>query len=272
MKLIYLVFVFTLLMDFSFSSFAGNDNTSDNKIRKLGLNTGYYNAGTIDELYSPFLYSGSNVSFGLKFIKEKEKRKDQFSFRFAQIKMTPENLVVNPDYFSENDMAMQKDILLLEFFDTYRFLLSEKGSRFIDFYLTGRWFSTVNLMTNYYILPELIQSGLGAGIYIEKNIKRHCIKAELNVPVLTLTVRNNYSQSDAQDYEDYNEFTFIFKNMQIQLPYNLLAVYSNIGYEYNISNHFTVEAEYYFNCMLNTSPRPLKSVSGIYSLGLIYTF
>ncbi len=259
-------------MNFNLPSYAGNENSSDNKIRKIGLNAGYYNTGTIDELYSPFLYSGSNISFGLKFFKEKEKRKDQFSFRFSQIKMTPENLIVNPDYFSENEMALQKDMLMLDFFDTYRFLLSEKGSRFIDFYVTGRWFSTVNLMTNYFILPELIQSGLGAGIYIEKNIKKHCFKAELSVPILTLTVRNNYSQSDAQDYEDYNEFGFIFKNIQIQLPYNLLAVYSNLGYEYNISNHFTIEAEYYFNYMMNILPRPLKSVSGIYSLGLIYTF
>lgn len=259
-------------MNFSLSSLAGNENTSETKSRKIGLNGGYYNVGTIDELYSPFLYSGRNISFGFKFIKEKEKRKDQFSFRFSQIQMTPENLIVNPDYFSENEMVSQKDILMLEFFDTYRFLLSEKGSRFFDFYVTGRWFSTVNLMTNYYILPELIQTGLGAGIYIEKNIKRHCLRAELSVPVLTLTIRNNYSQSEAQDYEDYNEVDFLLKNIQIQLPYNLLAVYSNLGYECNISKHFTIEAEYFFNCMLNTSPRPLRSVSGIYSLGLIYTF
>lgn len=272
MKFYYLVIVILLLANFNFSSFAGNDNVSENKLRKIGLNAGYYNAGTIDEIYSPFLYSGSNYSLGLKFIKEKEKRKDQFSFRFAQIKMKPENLVINMDYFSENEMAVQKDILMLEFFDTYRFLLSEKNARFVDFYVTGRWFTTVNLMTNYFILPELIQSGLGAGIYIEKNIKNHRLRAELSVPVVTLTIRNNYSQSDIQDYEDVNELDFLIKNLQIQLPYNLLAAYSNLGYEYNVSKHFTVEAEYYFNCMLNTSPRPLRSVSGIYSLGLIYTF
>ncbi len=260
-------------MHFCLPSFAGDDNAPiKNKLHKIGINAGYYNVGTIDELYSQFLYSGANISGGLKYIKEKEKRKDQFSFRFSQIQMTPENLIVDPDYFSKNEMVLQKDILMLEFFDTYRFLLSEKGKNFFDFYLTGRWFTTVNLMTNYFILPELIQTGLGAGIYIGKNIKKHCFRAELSVPVLTLTIRNNYSQSEAQDYEDYNEVGFLINNIQIQLPYNLLAVYSNLGYEYNISKHFTIEAEYYFNCMLNTSPRPLRSVSGIYSLGLIYTF
>lgn len=266
---LFLICLFTFCSIPLFSNELSVDSTKYNKIE---ANVSYYNLGSVDELYSYSIYSGSGLAYGLKYMNGNQKKNHQLTLRYAMIDRTPKSLNLDVNLFSDGDPICGKNSLIFEAFDSYRFLLEEASSNVLRLYATGTWLTTINITTNANSLPELIQSGLAAGLYSEANIKNHRFKAELFVPFVSWTVRNSYSLSMTQNYEKMSNFAFIKQNSQIQFPNSLLAVYSTFGYGYAFSKHFSVEGEYNFRYMLNTSPRPLKSVSGIYSFGLIYTF
>jgi hypothetical protein len=250
-----------------------NDNTPDStSCKKISINSDYYNLGSIDELYSPFLYSGANIAYGLKFMDGNRKKNHQLAFRYATIERTPKNMFLDASLFPVDDFNLLKRSFLFEAFDAYRFLIEKASAGTFRLYATGSWFTTVNVTTNANSLPELIESGLGAGFYGEKTFDRHKLRAELAIPLITCTVRNNYSLSMTQNYEQLSKLAFIVQNSQLQFPNSLMAVFSIFGYEYALSKHFNIEGEYHFRYMLNTSPRLLRSVAGIYSLGLTYQF
>jgi len=266
-------FLLGSLMGASSFTLFSNVRTSDStKYNKISVNAGYYNLGSIDELYSHTLYSGANVAYGLKFIDGNNRKNHQLAFRYATIERTPKNVVLDASLFPVDDFNLLKRSFLFEAFDAYRFIIDKASVGTFRLYATGSWFTTVNINTNAKSLPELIESGLGAGLYGEKNLNKHKLRAEFAVPLITWTVRNNYSLSMTQNYEKQSKLAFIVQNSQLQFPNSLLAIFSTVGYEYALSNHFNIEGEYHFRYMLNTSPRPLRSVAGIYSLGLTYQF
>jgi hypothetical protein len=256
----------------SFTLFSNGLAPDSTKYNKISVNAGYYNLGSIDELYSPFLYSGANRAYGLKFMDGNQKKNHQLAFRYATVERTPKNVVLDASLFPVDDFNLLKRSFLFEVFDVYHFLIDKASVGTFRLYATGSWFTTVNVTTNTNSLPELIESGLGAGLYGEKTIGNHKFRAELSVPLITWTVRNNYSLSMTQNYEKLSKLAFIVQNSQLQFPNSLLAVFSTLGYEYALSKKFNIEGEYHFRYMLNTSPRPLRSVAGIYSLGLTYQF
>lgn len=242
------------------------------KYFKLGINSGLYNLGSIDELYSPYLYSGKAVSYGLKMMDGNNRKNHQLEFRYAFINRTPKNININPALFPERDFQVMKESFIFEAVDQYRYLITKWSTNKQKIYLTGTWQTMVNINTNANSLPELIQTGLGAGIYTTRQFNKHKVVASFSVPLIALTVRNNYSLSMTQDYEKLSEMAFIKQNAQIQSLHNLWSVDAGINYTYQFSNKFSAEANYLFRYINNSSPRPLRSTSGIYTLGLIYQF
>ena len=75
-----------------------------------------------------------------------------------------------------------------------------------------------------------------------------------------------------QDYEELDNFSFIRQNDQLQFINTLFAVNAEIGYTCSVSKWFDIGCEYSFRYMYNSSPRELKSVTGIYTIGLTYKF
>jgi hypothetical protein len=151
--------------------------------KALGLNIGYYNMGSIDELYSYANYTGSNWVYGIKVMDTKKRYSHQLSLRAALINRTPKSLNLSKAYFDENSSVLQKNSFLFESFDTYRFHLSKASPEFLNLYATGTWLTSVNITTNEYGLPELIQSGIAAGLYADRTYKKIKGYAGFSVPL-----------------------------------------------------------------------------------------
>ena len=240
--------------------------------KELQLNAGYYNLGSVDEIYSYNLYSGSDICYGITYTHGKKPVRQILTMRFSMIKRHPGSLILSDNIFANDSRERYLNSFLFEVFDTYQFPISLKGADFLRFWVTGTWLTSVNLTTNSNSVPELIQSGLAPGAFLETNFPRHNFHCQLSVPIISWTIRNNYSQSMTQNYEKLDKFYFIKMNDQLQFPNTLLAVYSNIGYDFSISRKFKLGYNYDFRYIYNSSPRKLKSVSGIYTLGLTYKF
>jgi hypothetical protein len=247
-----------------------NDKTKIPK--KLQLNAGYYNLGSIDEIYSYNLYSGSDICYGLKFTYGKKPVRQILTMRFSMIDRHPGSLDLTKDIVAEGARERVINSFLFEVFDTYQFPIELKGADFLRFWVTGTWLTTVNITSNSNGVPELVLSGLAPGAFLETNFPRHNFHCQLTVPIISWTVRNNYSQSMTQNYESLNKFAFVVQNDQLQFPNTLLAIYSELGYDFAISKWLNLSCEYDFRYMYNTSPRKLESVSGIYLFGLTYKF
>jgi hypothetical protein len=184
----------------------------------------------------------------------------------------PVSLKLTDNIVASNARERVLNSFLLEFFDTYQFPIKLTGADFLRFWITGTWLTTINITSNSNGVPELIQSGLAPGAFLETNFPKHNFHCQLSVPIISWTVRNNYSQSMTQNYEQLDKFYFVRMNDQLQFPNTLVAVYSNVGYDFSISKRFNLECNYDFRYMYNSSPRKLESVSGIYTLGLTYKF
>lgn len=271
MKFIIAGFFSCLICFSSLISSAETEKTND-QFRKIGLNSGLYNYASIDELYSPAIFAGKGPAYGFKFLNGNEKKHHQLSLRLAFIERNRKSISFGTAYFSPTDFNIVKNGLFFESVDNYRFLIPDISGTTFKVFAEGTWLTTVNVTTSAGSLPELIQSGLAAGAFAEKKIKRHRLKAALSVPVITWTVRNNYSMSLTQNYEKLSKLAFIVHNSQLQFLNTLMAMNTCLEYEYNISKNFSIEGEYNFRYMNNTSPRQLKAVTGIYSVNFFYSF
>lgn len=242
------------------------------KSHKIGLNTGLYNFGSIDELYSFARYSGQGMSYGFKLWDGHSNKNHLLSLRYAMIQRHPNGLQLDTNYFAVTDPNLVKNSFMFEAIDHYRYLIKSVSNQYIKLYGEGVWLTSVNITTNANSLPELIQSGVGAGLYSTANLRKHQFSAEIHVPLVTLTVRNSYSMSLTQNYEKLSKLAFIRQNDQLQFPNSLLALNTTLEYEYAISKQLSVSGEYNLRLMLNTSPRPLRSINSIYSMNLLFKY
>lgn len=264
------VLIFLLLGNVN-SLLASKSDTSKYP-KQLQVNAGYYNLGSIDEIYSYNLYSGSDFCYGLKYTYGKRPVRQIISIHFSTINRRPHSLILAENLVASDARERILNSFVADAFYTCQFPIELKGADYLRFWVTGTWLTTFNITLNSYGTPELVQSGLAPGAFLETNFKRHNFHCQLSVPIISWTLRNSYSQSMTQNFEKINTFNFIRSNDQLQFPNTLLAVYSNIGYVFSLSSRFNIECEYDFRYIYNSSPRKLESVSGIYSFGLTYKF
>lgn len=272
MRTLFSNVVLIILLLGNVGSLLASEPDSSKYPKQLQVNAGYYNLGSIDEIYSYNLYSGSNYCYGLKYTYGKRPVRQIISIRFSTINRRPRSLILAENLVASDARERILNSFLADALYTCQFPVELKGFDNLRFWVTGTWLTTVNITLNSYGTPELVQSGLAPGAFLETNFKRHNFHCQLSVPIISWTLRSNYSQSMTQDFEKINTFIFIRSNDQLQFPNTLLALYCNIGYDFSLTNRFNLVCEYDFRYIYNSSPRKLESVSGIYSVGLTYKF
>lgn len=246
--------------------------TKNSEYHKIGVNTGLFNFGSIDELYSFASYHGKALSYGVKIWDGNSDRNHLLLLKYSYIKRHPSAINIDPVYFSKEDPNVLKNSFMFEAFDYYRYRIKRIESKHIKLYGEGIWQTTVNITTNATGLPELIQSGIGAGLFAVFDLQKHKFAIDLNTPLLSLSVRNCYSMSLTQNYEKLNKLVFVKQNAQIQFSNTLFCLNSSFEYEYVVTQQLSLSVEYNFRKMLNLSPRPLRSVTGIYVFNIYYKF
>lgn len=265
------VLIILMSSGFLFGSDFKDPKLPKNK-RKLQLNAGYYNLGSIDEIYSYNRYSGSNICYELKYYNSKGVARDFTSFRYAMVNRTPASLVIDKNIVGPNARERVLNSFLFEAIYSYQYPVNLHLGDNLKFFVTGDWITTVNITTNSFGVPEMVRTGISPGALLEATIERHTLSGRFSIPVFSWTVRNNYSQSMTQNYEKVSKFAFVLQNDQLQFPNTLIEVDAEIEYNFNLSKRFAIGCEYDFRYMYNSSPRPLKSATGIYSANITYKF
>jgi hypothetical protein len=251
--------------------FGSNPNQQKNQ-KKLQINAGYYNLGSVDKIYSNNLYTGHSICYGLKYNYGKGPAREFTSLRYAMVDRTPAPSIANNTLFAADSRERILKSFLFEAIYSYQYPIDLHMGDNLSFYFTGDWITTVNITTNSYGVPELARSGLSPGAMLEATIRRHIFSGRFSIPVVSWSVRNNYSQSMAQNYESLDKFAFVKQNDKLQFPNTLMEVDAVIEYTFNLSKRFNIGCEYDFRYMYNSSPRKLESVTGIYTAGLTYKF
>lgn len=240
------------------------------KLRIFGIRTGIYNLSSLDNLYSPFNYSGNAPFLGLHFGTERPDRNKETRLVFSTIHRDALSMSGIPSAYDPNHFLLAKQSFIFEAMDFFRFLVYDPGQD-LRFYFSALWFTTVNITTNATGLPELVQSGIAPGVMVRKNAGRHMFRTEIHAPLLALTVRNNYGMSSPQTFEEFSRFAFIFDNLLLQSCFSSPGIYADISYGFRLNRAFRIDANYHFRYVQNSKPITLRSTSGIYSLSIIYT-
>ncbi|MDZ7797909.1 MAG: hypothetical protein U5N56_13145 [Candidatus Marinimicrobia bacterium] len=247
---------------------ASTDKLQKHKI--LGIRTGIYNLSSLDNLYSPFNYSGKALVLGLHFGTERPDRNKETRLVFSNINRDALSMAGIPSTYDPNHYLLLKNSFIFEAMDYFRFLIYDPGQD-LRFYFSALWFTTVNITTNVMGLPELVQSGIAPGVMIRKNAGRHTFRTEIHTPLLAWTVRNNYGMSSPQTFEEFSKFAFIFQNSMLQSCFSAPGIYADISYGFRLNKAFRIDANYHFRYFQNSKPITLRSTSGMYSLSIIYT-
>lgn len=258
-----------VLFVYSISAF-GNDSVQ--VTRFLMPELGLYRMASIDRLYSPLIYSGAAPMLGFVFGKNTPTKSFDTNFRISNIERKPQFVDINNSGYDANHMNVLKKSFMFEVVDNFYFNipnLSTPNSRFL---VGGTWLTTVNIMTNMNALPELIQTGIAGGFRYQKQWQSHRFQLEASVPLFAISVRNNYSLTAPQNYEQLNKWDFVKRNSSFLFATQMPAVYSQLQYEYCFARKWSAVAKYHFRYVQNIQPQLLQSVSGIYSLGLKYNY
>jgi hypothetical protein len=184
----------------------------------------------------------------------------------------PGSLIIDKNLVAENARDRILKSFLFEAIYSYQYPVNLQLGDNLKFFVTGDWITTVNITTNSFGVPELIRTGISPGALFEGSFNKHTFSGRFSIPVMSWTVRNNYSQSMTQNYEVLDKFAFVKQNDQLQFPNTLMEIDAEFEYIFAISKRFDIGIEYDFRYMYNASPRRLESATGIYAVALTYKF
>lgn len=238
--------------------------------KSVFLRSGMYRSASMDELYSTSIYAGQAQLWSVGFEKHK-KRLTSTIFNFSMLDRYPMDLDIYESTVRADHRLRMLDNLHFDVNDMYCFPI-KLNSKDLSAYFALHWFTSFDLILNHEMMPELILSTIAPGVYAEYNLKKHSIEGSISGSLLSYSCRNNYSNVLIQDFEQISFFDFIKNNSRILFPNSLQSVFIQINYSYSLFENWSVLAGYNFRYIHNAEPRTLKSVSGLYNLGLAYKF
>jgi hypothetical protein len=234
------------------------------------LNSGYFNYASLDNLYSDNVYAGGNLFYGIAFGTRK-KILTHTSVKFSILNRNPRSLSISPGIVSDSRFV-KINHLHFELDNIYRFQVWKGKFDNLKLYISGNWFTSGDFVINDHIqVPELFLSSIAPGAYAEYGYKSSLFYIQLSSSLISYTCRSSYSLSVVQDFEKFDNVAFTKDNSRIQFPNSLFTFFANAGWKVNIFNRFGMQMEYHFRYLYDSKPRILKSVTGIYSIGLVYT-
>jgi|WetSurMetagenome_2_1015567.scaffolds.fasta_scaffold107131_2 hypothetical protein len=264
-----LKFVFYIVCWFPLVNATAAELTNDTipRVKELTLKGGIWNMGSVDELYSFQRYSGHGVLAGVTFRIKSARSQHHLSINYARVTRIPANTSINSQTYLDETRYLGFTSIMLDVNYSY---LREICSRKIRVFASANWINSLNYTLDEN--PELVFSSLALGLTVHYNLKKHGLDIELSAPLLSLTLRDPYHISQAQTNEDYSAFQYIKDNAQVQSLGGLRIIYARLDYRYTITRHFSAGFQYEFRYISDTEPRKLRSASGLYTIGLTYTF
>lgn len=247
--------------------------------RVLGAESGYLNHASIDELFIPYVFSGSTLNFSLFTRKYKSRSRIEIRTDFAHMNRKPENIVI-PQYYrvlssdsikSEDEFRISKTYIssiTVNYLRKLKFHLLPKDEIFLGFQNNNSM-----IFRNYVEDIELLSFKISPGfLYLFNFDKVNRISFYSYMALFGLNLRKPYAGTVAQISDSFNAFDYFFENLRIDFFNNYININSRINYERSLYDRLVLNFFYDFTYVNLSYPRKLTSVSDIYGLGLYYKF
>lgn len=256
-----------LFVLFSLSSRAlPSDNDSTKRHFEVSLIGGVWNLASIDEMYSFQKFHGNHLFGGLSLGIINEKSRHLISFQYSEIKRKCDHLIYSDGLLEQRYHAMNSMMLDID----YSYLRRIRAGD-LTLFATISWMNSFNYTVNEDD-PEVFLSSVAPGIALQYKLKKHVFWFDCSVPVISLAIRDPYYASEAQTDEGYDELEYLMDNLRLESFGDLTVLNAKLHYQYPLSRRIAVDARYQFRYINYQEPRPLRSVSGLYSAGFTIIF
>ncbi len=263
-KSLILLVVLLLAWDSCVALPPGNDSIK--KHMDVSLYGGIWNLASIDEMYSFQKYYGNHFFGGLSFGFIKPQSRHLISFQYSEIKRRCNHFIYSDGLLEHRYQVMNSMIIDLDY--SYQRSIHTGD---LTIFASITWMNSFNYTVNEDD-PEVFLSSLAPGALLEYKFKKHIIGLDFSVPVISLALRDPYYISEAQTDEDYDELKYLIDNLKVESFGNLAVLNAKLHYQYPLSKRIAFDARYQFRYISYQEPRPLRSVSGIYSAGFTINF
>ena len=279
---------FSLLILFCFLQVKLYAQCDSLKCIKLGFESGYFSYGSVDELFTPFVYSGNSAFFNLSVSKESFFSRHSLSVKYASIERSPLNIDI-PGYYNVISFDSEKyykvksesylrtlntkySELKYTYFRKTKVRIFSKNALFVGFCSENSLVVKDDLSNS-----ELLTSLINPGIHYELPLQsKTFLVFESYFTLVGLNLRKPYAGASAQLSDNYTSssyfWDYIDEHLQLNFPNSCQHFYSKIQLERLIYKRIILNFNYQFSYFSLQYPRNLKSVTNIFGLGFTIKF
>ncbi len=234
--------------------------------KEITIYGGIWNHASIDEMYSFQKFSGYGLFGGISYRAMFSRIRHSFVVQYAEITRKPDAEVNSSDLIEHRYNELKS--MMIDF--DYSFQRKVYSGPIMVF-VTASWMNSLNYSLNEDD-PEVFLSSIAPGLALEYVHKKHTFGIDFSIPIVSLALRDPYHISQPQLDDEYSELQYLKENLKIRSFGNLKVLCSQINYRFQLSKRFLFDVRYQFRYISYKEPRPLRSVSGIYSAGFTYIF
>lgn len=264
-----LVLVFSFAIPVGLFAQSKSPQELPSKQKFLGIHAGALQLASVDWLYSPFAYSGSAPVAGIQFGVVKNKFRFRTQVWKAKAERPAQSLKHLTHTYPENHYLLKKQSFILAANTHFQYRISPDNRGHV-FFVSGLWYTGINITTNAMGAPELVQSGIAPGIAFEKLLRQHRLGVEGHVSLLSVNLRNHYSLSLAQTYERLKKSDFVRQNIHFQTPKSAQKLFLSLTYAYPLSENLLLGVDFHSSVIRNSLPAKLASKETLFTINLNY--
>jgi hypothetical protein len=273
-------FIFSVICNIAFSQV-------DSTLQKFwGLNTGSIHYSSIDEIFTPFNYSGYSANFEIykRVVSNKDIR--EYTVSFASIKRAPENVKLYSKFietsydggtYSINADKQFKSFNTLLFSSSFKYLRKLAFPYFkkhtVYYGISADFFAGIR---NSIADPELFSFAFSPGIAYKYNLNNHfSLLIESSVSVLSVNLRKPYSGAEAQLTDTYTAkyyYDYALSNYAINFVNSYFKLSNSVMLQSRISDRTAFTISYISQYMNLKFPRNLTSATDIVEAGINIKF
>jgi hypothetical protein len=273
-----LLFIFQNLIIITLS---GKQDTTS--LNYLGFETGYCSYASIDEIFTPFLYTGNSQVFAIDKTTIFDQSIHKLDISYSKMLRVPADLSIKESFiilgqdvgqqyrWTTDPEFRESKTINLHIADTYFRCIPLQFWSHDKFYFGIKTIFSAILRPSF-ANPELISLTVNPGILYQYKI-RNLFKLSLEnyLNLLGLSIRRPYAGAEAQitNKYDFNYFLdYTTEHLQFDFFHNYFQFISQVKLEKIIGKRMIANINYQFNYLNLHYPRKLVSITTKFNVGL----
>jgi hypothetical protein len=273
-------FIFVILQCIiSVNLLAKQDST---KALYIGIETGYLSYASIDEIFTPYRYTGNTATFGFNKLSISSNKINQITFNYAQMVRVPATLQIKKSFVILSSDAGSSNLWKTEpsFSESKTIILNLSSNHYIktslhlissDKIYFGIKNSFDGVLRPNFTNPELISLTINPGFYYCVTIRKICLMSvRSNLNLLGISIRRPYAGADAQLTNNYNfEYfkNYVIEHLQFDFINKYFQLNSQINIERALNKRIIASIGYQVNYLDLQNPRRLVSLTNNFIFG-----